>query len=352
MTVTIGTNLVGRGLPTFTIAEIGINHNGSIGLALDLIDAAAHAGVQAVKFQKRSIPHVYSAEERQTPRTFDRSFIENAFARMSIEGVTSPVFPEPGQHERLQRWLSGEDVPTYNGDLKYALEFGPKEWDLIRMRCQELDISWGASPWDGISVYDINGAQPDFHKIASACLPNESILKRVRTCGLPVILSTGGSTMEQIRKAVEVLGRDKLVILHCVATYPSTDDEANMRVIETLQEEFHNVPIGYSGHEQDILASKLAVSLGACVVERHITLDCNLPGSDQKASIEPDMFREMIDEIRRIETMRGTQRKLPPENWASPDELSHIETLLGSGEKRVQDREVSVMKKLRRVEDF
>lgn len=343
--VMIGDRRISCNDDVFVIAEIGINHNGSIAMALELIEAAAKAGADAVKFQKRDVPVVFSKAERETPREFDRSFIEHALGRSVIEDVVYPVFPESGQRERLERWVAGTDVPTYNGDLKYALEFGPKEWDMIRARCEELGMMWGVSCWDGLSVFEIDGFQPSFHKIASACLTHADLLERVRRCNRPVILSTGGSTLEQVRRAVEILGREQLVILHCVATYPSCDDEANLAVIDTLREEFPDVPIGYSGHEEDLLASTLAVSRGACLVERHITLNRSLPGSDQKASIEPAMFRELVDEMRRVVEFDRPQ----PEAWASEADLRRVPTLLGTSEKRVLAREVPVMHKLRRV---
>lgn len=350
--VQIGGVTVGPGAPCFVIAEIGINHNGSIEMACDLIRAAAKAGANAVKFQKRDVPIVYSEVELSTPRSFDKSFVQNALRRSVIEGVTRPVFPEKGQRERLEAWLQGEDVPTYNSDLKHALEFGPKEWDMIRQTCEQEGVAWGVSAWDGISVFEIDGFQPHFHKVASACLTHEDLLRRIRKCRRPVILSTGGSTIEQIRKAVQILGREQLIILHCVATYPSTDEEANVSVIRALCDEFHGVPIGYSGHEADILASKLAVSLGATVVERHITLDKNLPGSDQKASIEPSVFETLVNDIRIVETKRGTRPYLPPEEWADVSEINRVDILLGSKNKQVFSREVATMEKLRRIKDF
>ncbi len=350
--IRIGNYNVGNGAPCFIIGEVGINHNGSLDLALALIEMAAKCGAQAVKFQKRDVPVVYSKADRDTVRIFDRSFISNAMKRAVIEGVEYPVFPERGQHDRLEAWLRGEAVQTTNGDLKYALEFGPKEWDVIRSRCEKLGLAWGASAWDGLSVSEIDGFQPDFHKVASACLPHEDLLLRIKRCGRPMILSTGGSSMEQVRRAVEILGRKNLIILHCTATYPSSDEEGNVSMLSTLQKEFHDVPIGYSGHESDILASELAVSLGADVVERHITLDRNLPGSDQKASLETDEFAGLVDLIRRIETKRGTRAHLALHEWARPDDLSRLLVLWGDGKKSVFPREAETMKKLRRVTDF
>lgn len=350
--ITIGNHIVGTGSPCFVIAEVGINHNGSLDLAIQLIEHAAAIGAQAVKFQKRDVPVVYSQDELHTPRGFDISFIKNAMERTKIEGVTYPVFPEKGQVERLEAFLHGDDVPTYNGDLKYALEFGAKEWDVIKETCDRVGLAWGVSAWDGISVYEIDGFQPDFHKIASACLPHTDLLRRVRRCGRPVVLSTGGSTMDQVRYAVEKLGRKNLAILHCTATYPSTDEEGNLQMIRTLKKEFHDVPIGYSGHEADSLASELAVSLGASLVERHITLDRSLPGSDQSASLEPCEFEALIAQVRNIETKRGTRPILALEDWAHIDQYDRIKVLLGSGIKEVFPREALVMKKLRRISDF
>ncbi len=350
--IRVGNHNVGTGSPCFVIAEVGINHNGSLELALELIERAADAGAQAVKFQKRDVPVVYSRTERDTPRKFDRSFIENAMRRAMIEEVLYPVFPERGQHERLEAWLRGDDVVTTNGDLKYALEFGPKEWDTIRAHCERHGLAWGVSAWDGLSVYEIDGFQPDFHKIASACLPHKDLLMRVKRCGRPIILSTGGSSMDQVRNAVEVLGRKNLIILHCTATYPCTDEEGNVSMVSTLRKEFHDVPIGYSGHEGDLLASELAVSLGADVVERHITLDRMMPGSDQKASLVPNELRDLIIRIRDIESRRGTRMAINPHEWANDSDFERISVLMGNGEKVVFPRESETMQKLRRVCDF
>ncbi|MFH1380614.1 MAG: N-acetylneuraminate synthase family protein, partial [Candidatus Omnitrophota bacterium] len=217
---------------------------------------------------------------------------------------------------------------TTNGDLKYALEFGLKDFDTIDRYCREKGVLWYASAWDGISAHFINGFNVPCHKIASACLTHTDLLKRVRSNGKPVILSTGGSSIEQILRAVEILGREDLIILHCVANYPPSDEELNMSVIHTLKRMFPGVPIGYSGHEFDNLASLVAASMGACMIERHITLDRNLPGSDHKASIEPHEMEDLVQQIRRIEKA------------------------VGDGLKRVLSSEVPVMRKLRRVKDF
>ncbi|MDO8676859.1 MAG: N-acetylneuraminate synthase family protein [Candidatus Azambacteria bacterium] len=323
MAVKIGDKFVGEGHPCFVVAEIGINHNGSVEVAKQLIDVAEQYGANAVKFQKRTVEVVYTPEELAKPRKVDSSIIKNAFDRMVVGGVNFQVLPEDSI-ERLRR----ESGNTTNSDLKYALEFNMKDYDTIDSYCREKDIVWFASSWDGLSAHFINGYNVPCHKIASACLTHADLLKRVRYNNRPVILSTGGSTMEQIEKAVNILGRDNLIILYCVANYPCKDYEINLLVIETLKRKFAGVPIGYSGHETGILPSVAAVAMGACLVERHVTLDKNMPGSDHKASLEPQEFGQMVNEIRRFETIRG------------------------DGIKRVLPSEIPTMAKLRRIIDF
>ncbi len=323
MAVRIGSEIVGDGYPCFVIAEIGINHNGSVEIAQKLIDAAVIAGCKAVKFQKRTVPVVYTQEELAKPRKVDPSIICNAFERMEIEGIRYPVLPE----ENIQR-LRIDQNNTTNGDLKYALEFGLKEYDIINRYCFARGIMWFASSWDGLSAHFMNGFNVPCHKIASACLTHIDLLERARDNGKPLILSTGGSTMEQIQRAVEILGEEDLVILHCVANYPCKDEEVNLEMIKTLRRTFKGVPIGYSGHETDLLPSLAAVVMGANVIERHITLDRNMPGSDHSASLEPEDFKQLVRDICRLDVLSG------------------------NGVKRVFNSEVDVMKKLRRVEDF
>lgn len=323
MSVRIGARPVGPGHPCFVVAEIGINHNGSLEIAKRLIDAAVDAGADAVKFQKRTVQIVYSEAELAKPRKVDESIIRNAMERSVIEDIKWSVLPE----ESLTR-LKEDIMNTTNGDLKYALEFGMKDYDIIDLYCREKGIMWFASSWDGLSAHFVNGYNVPCHKIASACLTHADLLKRVRSNGKPVILSTGGSTIEQVEKAVEILGCEDLIILHCIANYPCQDFEINIQVIKTLQRKFPGVPVGYSGHERNTLPSVMAVALGTRVVERHITLDRSMPGSDQSASLEPREFKQMIQEIRRIET------------------------IMGDGVKRVWDSEVPVMQKLRRKVDF
>jgi len=290
MAVKIGTKRVGKGHPCFVVAEIGINHNGSLDIAKRLIDTAVEGGVDAVKFQKRTIEVVYTAEELAKPR-------ESPF---------------------------GET----NGDLKQGLEFGFKEYDAINDYCRRKDIPWFASCWDEESVDFIDQFGPICYKIASPCLTDENLLRHTRSKGKPIILSTGMSMLKQIRRAVEILGRDDLILLHCVATYPTPDNELNLKVIQTLQKEFPDIPIGYSGHGYGATMAVVAAALGACVVERHITLDRSMWGSDQAASIELANLKLMVGNIRRLDFA------------------------LGDGIKNVIGSEIPIMKKLRRKIDF
>jgi N-acetylneuraminate synthase len=268
------------------IAEIGINHNGDIDIAKQLIDVAVAAGCDAVKFQKRTIEVVYTAEELLRPR-------ENPFG------------------------------PT-NGDLKRGLEFGAAQYGEIDAYCRAQGITWFASCWDEASVDFIEQFNPPAYKIASASLTDDDLLTHTRATGRPVILSTGMSSLEQIDHAVKILGKTDLVILHSSSTYPAHYDELNLRVIPVLQQQFA-VPVGYSGHETGIPSSVAAVALGACMVERHLTLDRAMWGSDHAASLEPNGMTRLVRDIRLIETA------------------------MGDGVKRVLDREMPVIEKLRRV---
>lgn len=285
-TVKIGRQEVGNGYPTFVIAEIGINHNGNVELAKKLIDAAALSGCDAVKFQKRTVEVVYTSEELAKPR-------ENPFG------------------------------PT-NGDLKHGLEFGKEQYEEIDRYCREKGILWFVSCWDEASVDFMEQFNPPCYKIASASLTDDNLLRHHRRYGRPIILSTGMSSLAQIEHAVDVLGTENLIILHCTSTYPSSVGELNLLVIETLRERYQ-VPVGYSGHEVGLATSVAAVALGACVIERHITLDRAMWGSDQAASIEPQGIWRLVKDVRAIEIARG------------------------NGEKCVYPSEVPVMNKLRRV---
>lgn len=284
--IKIGNATVGDGHPCYIVAEIGINHNGDIEIAKKLIDVAVEAACNAVKFQKRTIDVVYTKEELEKPR-------ENPFG-------------------------------TTNGDLKYGLEFEKEQYDQIDQYCKEKSIAWYVSPWDEKSVDFIEPYNPPCHKIASASLTDDDLLQYIRSKGRPIILSTGMSTLEQVDHAVDILGKDDLILLHTCSTYPANYDELNLRVIPVLKQHY-GVPVGYSGHETGLPSSSAAVALGACMIERHITLDRSMWGSDQAASLEPNGITRLVRDIRLVETA------------------------MGDGIKRIGEREVPIMQKLRRV---
>jgi N-acetylneuraminate synthase len=286
--IKIGNCMVGDGHPAYIVAEIGINHNGDIQLAKQMIDAAVHAGVEAVKFQKR------------TPE------------------VCTP--PEQQKQMRETPW----GYITYL-DYRYKVEFGLDDYREIDRYCREKGIAWFVSVWDEPSVDFMEQFDTPAYKIPSASLTDHALLRHVRKTGRPVILSTGMSTMEQIRASVEVVGTKDLVITHATSTYPCEPEELNLRMIETLRKEFAGVPVGYSGHEVGLVPSAVAVALGACMVERHLTLDRAMWGSDQAASVEPGGFERLVKYIR------------------------VSEAALGDGVKRVYESEMASLKKLRRA---
>ncbi|AEW96133.1 MULTISPECIES: N-acetylneuraminate synthase family protein [Streptomycetaceae] len=284
----IGDRQVGPGRPVYITGEIGINHNGDLENAYRLIDAAAEAGCDAVKFQKRT-------PEICTPR---------------------------------DQWDLERDTPwgrmTYL-DYRHRVEFGEPEYRAIDAYCRKTGIDWFASPWDVPSVEFLEAFAPPAHKVASACLTDDELLRALRATGRTVILSTGMSTPQQIRHAVEVLGSENIVLCHATSTYPAKHEELNLRMIHTLQAEYPNVPIGYSGHEVGLQTTLAAVALGACFVERHITLDRAMWGSDQAASVEVPGLQRLVRDIR------------------------IVERALGDGVKRVYEGELAPMRKLRRV---
>ena len=266
--VKIGDHLVGEGHPCFVVAEIGINHNGDLGIAKRLIDVAVEAGCDAVKFQKRTIDLCYTPEELAAPRE-------------------SP-------------WS------TTNGEQKRGLEFGQREYEEIDRHCRERGILWFASPWDEPSVDFLEQFDPPCYKIASPRVRCEDkLLRYVRSKGRPVIMSTGACNEEHIHHAVGVLSEQDLVLTHCVLQYPCDNAVLNLQMIHTLQGWYPNVPIGYSGHEKGVASSVMAVVLGAVMVERHITLDRTMYGSDQAASMEKAGIDRLVRDIRVWESARG-----------------------------------------------
>lgn len=269
--LSIGERLVGEGQPAYITAEIGINHNGDIDIAKRLIDAAVLAGCDAVKFQTR------------TPELC--------------------VPPEQRDVMRQTPW----GLMTYM-DYRKRVEFGQAEYAEIDKYCKEQDIAWFASCWDKPSVDFIEQFDPPCYKIASASLTDDPLLRHIHDTGRVVVLSTGMSTMEEIRHAVSLLGQERLLIAHCTSAYPCPPEELNLRMIQTLQREFDS-PIGYSGHEVGLQTTYAAVVLGACFVERHITLDRAMWGSDQAASVEPQGFARLVRDIRVIEAAMGDGKK-------------------------------------------
>jgi N-acetylneuraminate synthase len=288
MTVLIGSQPVGDDAPVYVIAEIGLNHNGDVDIAKRLIDVAAEAGAQAVKFQKRT-PEISTPEHmKNTPR-------DTPWGTM-----------------------------TYL-EYRYRVEFSREQYVEIGDHATMRGLHWFASPWDEPSVDFLEDLNVVAHKVASASVTDLGMLRRLRATGKPIILSTGMSTLEQIDAAVDTLGTDNLIMLHATSTYPLPPEEANLRMITTLKDRYAGVPIGYSGHERGLQISLAAVALGATVVERHITLDRTMWGSDHAASLEPQGLEHLVRDIR------------------------IISTAMGDGVKRVFPGEEAPLAKLRRV---
>lgn len=285
--VTIAGRAVGPGQPCFVISEIGINHNGDLGLARKLVAAADLAGCDAVKFQRR----------------------------------TPEICTPPAQRDILRETPWG--LITYL-DYRHRVEFDAAAYREIDDHCRTTGILWFASCWDVPALESLDAFDPPCYKVASACLTDDELLREHRRRGKPVILSTGMSTLAEIDHAVELLGTDGLLLMHTTSTYPAKPEELNLRAIATLAERYA-VPVGYSGHEVGLSTTLAAVTLGACMVERHITLDRALWGSDQAASVEPHGMARLVRDIRTVEAA------------------------LGDGVKRVYESELPVRAKLRRV---
>ena len=273
----------------YIIAEIGINHNGSLATALELIAMAKAARCDAVKFQKRTPEICVPPEQQGKPK-------ETPWGMM-----------------------------TYL-EYRNRMEFDFDEYVAISNYCHEIGIDWFASCWDEPALDFISSFDPPYYKIASASLTDDYLLERTRIKCKPVLLSTGMSTLEEIDHAVDVLGKHDLTIMHCVSSYPAYNYELNLRTIQTLSSRY-GVPIGYSGHELGTASTVAAVALGAVMVERHITLNHEMWGSDQAASLEPDELKALVRDIR------------------------FVESALGDGVKRVYEREIPMREKLRRVRE-
>lgn len=286
--VKIGDKNVGESESIYIIAEIGINHNGSLRLAKKLIKAAALSGCDAVKFQKRTpelcVPKDQWHIERETP-----------WGRM-----------------------------TYI-DYRHKIELSLHDFSEIDRYCKKYKIDWFASCWDEESVDFIEQFDPPAYKAASASLTDFDLLMKKKSTGKPLIISTGMSTTDEINSAVNQIGTNNLLIAHSTSSYPCKLEELNLKMIQTLKNLFPSVPIGYSGHETGLAPTQAAVALGATFVERHITLDRAMWGTDQAASVEPNGFKKLVENIR------------------------DIELSLGDGIKKIYESEMGQRKKLRRV---
>jgi len=289
--VQVGSKFVSEASPTYMIAEIGINHNGDLEIAKKLIDEAVKSGFDAVKFQKRTVKIVFTEEEL-------------ARTRESVFGTT-------------------------NGDLKYGLEFDHNDFAEIDKHCKKSGIDWFASPWDNESLEFLEKFNVVAHKVASACLTDKELLIGLKATKKPVFLSTGMSSLDQITTAVGLLDPEKTILMHAISVYPAKQEQLHLSWITDLKNNFPGIPVGYSGHEAGVMPSVIAVAkFGAVCVERHITLDRSMWGSDQSASLEPEGMERVVKYIRSIPKVSGT------------------------GSKHVLSEEVPILEKLRRVKDF
>lgn len=260
-------------MSTFIIAEIGINHNGDMKLAKKLIDTAVIAGCDAVKFQKRTVDKVYTKEYLDGPR-------------QSPWGTT----------QRAQ---------------KEGLEFGKEQYDEIDRYCKEKGIAWYASAWDLDSQKFLQQYDCKYNKVASAMLTNDELLEEIAGEKKYTFIATGMSSYEEIDHAVEIFRKHDcpFELMHCNSTYPMPMEDANLKLIHVLEEKY-GCKVGYSGHEAGTLVSTCAVAAGATSIERHITMDRNMYGSDQKASIEPYELCKLVKDIRDTEKIMGTGEKM------------------------------------------
>lgn len=272
---------IGGNNPCFIIAEIGLNHNGDIEIAKELIRKAHECGCDAVKFQKRT-PEVC------TPR-------------------------DQWDIERDTPWGRMKYI-----DYRYKVEFGDAEYQAIDDLCKELDMVWFASCWDEESVNYLEKFNPLLYKAASASLTDISLLKKKKDTGRPLIISTGMSTINELEAAVNAIGTDNLAIAHATSTYPCKPEELNLKMINTLGDKYPMCPIGYSGHETGLSTTLATIPMGAKFVERHFTLDRSMWGSDQAASVEPGGMAKLVRDIRDIETALGDGIKVVYESEMGP----------------------------------
>ena len=257
----------------FIIAEIGINHNGDMNICKQLIDIEKNDGCDAVKFQKRT-PKI------ATPKSSWNIMRETPWGKMKYI------------------------------DYKKKIEFGKKEYDIINKFCKKINILWTASCWDIPSIKFIERYKVKFHKVPSACITDLDLLKELKKTNKPIIISTGMSTEKQIQRAVKIVSQKNLSILHCNSSYPAQNHQLNLKYIEKLKTTYKKSVIGYSGHEMNLSSSVAAVVLGAKIIERHITLDKSMWGTDQQASIEPIGFARLIRDVRNVENSLGKPVKI------------------------------------------
>jgi sialic acid synthase SpsE len=274
--VKIGTRYVGNGHPVFIIAEVGINHNGDVELAEKLIDAACDAGAQAVKFQKRTTSEI-----------------------LTKEGLNKP-------YSSLHAYGS-----TY-GEHRDKLELSEKDYLRLKKYCDKKGILFFASVWDQRSVDFMEKMKVDAYKIPSADTINIPLLEYVAKKNKPVLLSSGMNTFEEAEFAVRTVSsiNKKIILFHCLSLYPSPEEKINLKFMNVLQQRFHPIPVGYSGHEMEFMPTYVAVSMGACIIERHLTLDKKMKGSDHAASLEPGQFKQLVAGIRQIEAILGKPEKV------------------------------------------
>ena len=270
-TIKIGSRNIGHGEPIYIVGEIGINHNGDLNIAKRLIDVAAETGLNAVKFQKRTpelcVPRDQWDIERDTPW-----------------GVMKYI------------------------DYRHKVEFNQNEYEEIAKYCNSRNIDWFASPWDEEAVDFLERFDVVCYKIASASVTDISLLNKIRSTGRPKIMSSGMSTMAEIRSGLETLGHDNLLVCHSTSSYPCDVSELNLNMIKTLKNEF-NIPVGYSGHERGIAICTSSVALGACAIERHFTKDRSMKGPDHASSVEPIGFQNIVSRSKKIFLAMGDPNK-------------------------------------------
>ena len=275
--------------PVYIIAEIGINHNGDIETAKKLIKVAKDSGCDAVKFQKRN-----------------------------------PDVCVPEKQKNIMRETPWGYI-TYL-DYKYKVEFEKEEYDIIDEYCKQLKIHWFASPWDVDSVNFLSQYNIPALKVPSASLNDTELLLAMKATGIPIILSSGMSTQDEVDEAINLFSGSEIALLHCVSTYPTPPEELNLNVIKTYKEKYPKTIIGYSGHETGLSTTYVAVALGAKIIERHITLDRSMWGTDHSASVEPQGLESLVSNIK------------------------DIELAMGDGIKGVTAGEIPIREKLRRVQ--